>query len=63
MVPESTVEELEETVKSSASAFTEWKKSSIMARQRKMFELRDVLASHKVVTSYFLTCYLTWTLG
>lgn len=46
MVPQPTDSELEQAVESSERAFKEWKKTSIISRQRKMFELAQSIRSN-----------------
>ena len=46
LVPQPTKSELEAAVKSSQEAFKKWRKSSILTRQKVMFELQRLIREH-----------------
>ena len=46
LVPQPTKSELEAAVKSSQEAFKKWRKSSILTRQKVMFELQRLIRDH-----------------
>ena len=46
LVPQPTKAELEAAVKSSQEAFKKWRKSSILTRQKVMFELQRLIRDH-----------------
>jgi hypothetical protein len=47
-VPQATQAELNEATKSAASAFKEWKKTTVLTRQRKMLDLQDAIKDNMV---------------
>ena len=47
MVPETTREELEEATKSAASAAKEWKKTTVLQRQRIMMDLQYLIRQNQ----------------
>lgn len=45
-VPQTTEEELQQAVSSASEAFKAWKKTSIMSRQSKMFQLQHLIKAN-----------------
>ena len=49
MVPQSTENEVNEAISKAQEAFKEWKKTSIIFRQQRMFELQRLVKEHMVI--------------
>lgn len=58
LVPQPTREELEAAVKSSQEAFKTWRKSSILTRQKVMFELQRLIREHMDTIAGIITVEL-----
>ncbi len=57
-VPQATPEELSEASKAASSAFKTWKKSSILSRQRIMFELQALIRQNMVFLNQSMIHFL-----
>lgn len=58
LVPQATKAELERAVKSSQEAFKKWRKSSVLTRQKVMFELQRLLREHMDTIAGIITVEL-----
>ncbi|KAI9479652.1 Aldehyde/histidinol dehydrogenase [Coemansia mojavensis] len=45
-VPQSTMQELDEAARSASMAFREWRRTSVLSRQRKMLDLQHAIRAH-----------------
>jgi malonate-semialdehyde dehydrogenase (acetylating) / methylmalonate-semialdehyde dehydrogenase len=48
-VPQSTEREVNETIERAQEAFKEWRRTSVIFRQQRMFELQRLVKEHMVV--------------